>query len=223
MSNPIIAPAGNGTGRTSGNPLLRGMAHLFSFVFHPLFISAYVMAFIIFVHPYAYAADDHRTKVMRLLSVILDNTFLPFFAVFLLWRLRFIKSPLLRNEKERIGPYLIAMIFYWWTWMVFKWHPDTPPIVTKFLLGAFLAVCGGWICNIYFKISMHGIAMGGLTMFFILFAFHDAYGSGLYIAAALLFTGLVCTSRLLLSEHTPFEVWSGIFIGVLTQYIGWQF
>ena len=201
----------------------KSLAHLFSFVFHPLFISAYVMAFIIFVHPYAFVGFDHKTKVMRLLSVILCNTFLPLFAVFLLWRLHLIKSPMLRNEKERIGPYLIAMIFYWWTWLVFKRLPDTPPLAVHFLLGAFLAVCGAWIANIYFKISMHSIAMGGAVMFACLFTFHDEYGSGLYIAIALLSAGLVCTSRLLLSAHSAFEIWSGLFVGMLAQYLGWQF
>ena len=137
----------------------RAIAHFFSVVFHPLFISAYVMAFIIFVHPYAFSAFEHKQKVMRLLTVILCNTFFPLFAVFLLWRLQLIKSILLRTEKDRIVPYLIAMIFYFWTAFVFKRLPDTSPIAIHFLGGAFLAVCGAWICNIYFKVSMHAIAL----------------------------------------------------------------
>ncbi|HLZ89687.1 MAG TPA: hypothetical protein VKQ52_20680 [Puia sp.] len=200
----------------------KALAQFFSIVFHPLFISAYVMAFIIFVHPYAFAGFEHRQKVMRLLTVVLCNTALPLFAVFLLWRLQLIKSPMLRNEKERIGPYLIAMIFYFWTAYVFKRLPDTPPLAVHFLGGAFLAVCAAWVCNIYFKISMHAIAMGGATMFFCLFGLTDEFGSGLYIAAALLLTGLVCTSRLLLSAHSSFEVWAGIFIGLFTQFAAWQ-
>src|SRR5258708_10120443 len=204
----------------------KALAHFFSVVFHPLFISVYVMAFIIFVHPYAFAGFEHRQKVMRLLTVVLCNSFLPLFAVFLLWRLQLIKSPMLRTEKERIGPYLIAMIFYWWTWLVFKRLPDTPILAVHFLLGAFLAVCGAWVSNIYFKVSMHAIAMGGATMFFILLAFNDFYAPGLYITGGLfflLFTGVVCTSRLLLSAHKPFEVWAGLFIGLLTQCAGWWF
>jgi len=201
----------------------KSLAHLFSFVFHPLFISAYVMAFVIFVHPYAFAGFDHKTKVMRLLSVILCNTFLPLFAVFLLWRLHLIKSPMLRNEKERIGPYLIAMIFYWWTWNVFMNLSDIPPVAVHFSLGAFLALCGAWMCNIYFKISMHTVAMGGALMFFFLLSFNDEYTSGLYISLVLLVTGLVCTARLLTGAHTLFQIWSGLFVGLLAQWIAWQF
>ena len=200
----------------------RALAHFFSIVFHPLFISAYVMAIIIFVHPYAFAGYEHKQKVLRLLTVVLCNTFLPLFAVFLLWRLQLIKSPMLRTERDRIIPYIVAMIFYFWSAYVFKHLPDTPPLAIHFLGGAFLAVVGAWICNIYFKVSMHAIALGGATMFFCLFAFNDEYGSALYIALAVLVTGLVCTSRQILTAHTSFEIWAGIFVGLLAQFAAWQ-
>jgi hypothetical protein len=200
----------------------RTAAHFFSVLFHPLFISVYVMAFIIFVHPYAFSAFDHKQKVLRLVTVILCNTFLPLFAVFLLWRLQLIKSPMLRNEKERIIPYIIAMIFYFWSAYVFKHLPDTPALANHFLGGAFLAVVGAWICNIYFKVSMHAIALGGATMFFCLFGLNDEYGSAVLVAGALLATGLVCSSRLILSAHSSFEIWAGIFVGVFAQYAAWE-
>lgn len=205
------------------NPALRILAHIISYVFHPLFITSYVMAFLIFLHPYAFVAFEHKGKVFRLINIIFCNAFLPIFSVFLLWRLGFIKSMHLRSEKERIIPYIIAMTFYWWTWNVFKNLPDSPPIAVHFLLGAFLALCGGWLCNIYFKVSMHAIGVGGALMFFILFSFHDAFASGLYLGLAVLATGLVGTARLINGDHTNFEIYSGIFIGLLGQYVGWMF
>jgi len=213
------------SGRTTGNysPVLRFFAHLVSYLFHPLFISAYVMGFLIFLHPYAFSGFEHKIKVLRFLHIVLFNALFPAFSVFLLWRLKFIDSMLLRTVKERIVPYMIAMIFYWWTWNVFKHLEDAPPVAVHFLLGAFLAICGGWFCNIYYKVSMHAIAMGGALMFFFLFSFSDVYASGLYLSVALVLTGLVCTSRLILSAHNGFEVWSGLFVGMLAQYIAWQF
>jgi hypothetical protein len=199
------------------------LAHLVSYIFHPLFISSYVMGFLIFIHPYAFAGFDHKLKVLRFLNVVLNNTFFPAFAVFLMWRLGLIGSMMLRTQKERLIPYVTAMIFYFWTWFVFKGLPDIPASAVHFLLGTFLAICVGWFCNIYFKISMHAMAMGGALMFFFLLGFHDEYGSGLYIALALLATGLVCTSRLILFTHSPFEVWAGLFVGMITQYIAWKF
>jgi hypothetical protein len=219
----IVATTDKTDLRTPTNPMVRGLAHLISYLFHPLFISAYVMGFLIFFHPYAFAAFDHRVKVFRLLIVLFTNTFLPVFSVFLMWRLQFVQTMMLRTQKDRIIPYIAAMIFYFWTWHVFQNLEDTPAMAVHFLLGSFLDVCGAFFCNIFYKVSMHAVAMGGALMFFVLFGFHDVYGSGLYIALALLLTGLVCTSRLILSTHSVFEVWSGLLLGLLTQLIAWQF
>jgi len=214
---PVSRPA------ASTSPVIRFLAQLMAYIFHPLFITSYVMAFLIFFHPYAFTGFDHKIRVFRFLNVLLCDALFPAFAVFLLWRLGFIRSIHLRTEKERIIPYIIAMIFYWWTWNVYKNLPDSPPITIHFLLGAFLALCGGWLCNIYFKISMHGIALGGALMFFILFSFTDNYASGLYLSIATIAAGVVTTSRLVTGDHRPFEVYTGLFIGMLPQYIAWQF
>jgi len=203
--------------------IVRFFAHFFSWIFHPLFIASYVAAFLIFVHPYVFAGFDQRMKTFRFLSVFITTAFFPLFSVFLMWRLKLVlKSIYLRTTQERIIPYVLAMIFYWWTWNVFRNLSDSPPVIVNFLLGTFLAVCGAWFCNIYFKISMHAVAVGGLVVFFILFSFVDSYASGLYLSLALLIAGIVCTSRFIVSDHSPFEIYSGLFIGALAQYIAWQ-
>lgn len=223
MTNTIIAETGHHPDSAKENPILRVVAHVISYIFHPLFISVYVIGFLIFFHPYAFAGFDHRTKVLRFVSVVFSNTFLPLFAVALMKALGLINSIMLRTVKDRIIPYIVVMTFYFWSWWVFKNLANMPALSINFLLGAFLAVCAGFFCNIFFKISMHSIAIGGALMFFYLFGFHDAFGSGLYIAVALLSTGLVCTSRLILGAHTNFDVWMGLFVGILTQWVAWQF
>lgn len=205
------------------HPVLRFFGKLISFLFHPLFITSYVMAFLLFVHPSAFLGVDDRQKVLRFLHVFIFDALFPAFSVFLLWRLNFITSIYLRTVKERIIPYIIAMIFYWWTWNIFKHLSDIPPVAVHFSLGAFLALCGAWMCNIYFKISMHTVAVGGALMFFFLLSFNDAYASGLYLSLALLVTGLVCTARLLVGAHTLFEIYAGLFVGLLAQWVAWQF
>lgn len=205
------------------NPVLRFFGNLISYLFHPLFITSYVMGFLLFFHPSAFVGLEDRMKGLRFIHVFVFDALFPAFSVFLLWRLQFISSIHLRTAKERILPYIIAMIFYWWTWNVFKNLSDIPPVAVHFSLGAFLALCGAWMCNIYFKISMHTVAMGGALMFFFLLSFNDEYTSGLYISLVLLVTGLVCTARLLTGSHSPFQVWSGLIVGMLAQWVAWQF
>ena len=71
---------------------LKALGQLFSYLFHPLFISLYVCAYLIYLHPYAFALYDHKQKFFRLLWVFSITTFFPAFTVFLLWRLQFAKS-----------------------------------------------------------------------------------------------------------------------------------
>ena len=181
------------------------------------------MIFLLYVHPYVYNGFEQWRKLQQLFSVILNTAFLPIFSVFLLWRLKlFTQSMNLRTAKERIIPYLLVMIFYFWMWHVFN-NKEVPPETVHFFLGSFLAICGAWFCNIYFKISMHTVAMGGLIIFATLFSLHDNYASGLYLGIAFLIAGIVCTSRFIVSDHTSFEIYSGLVIGMLAQFIAWQF
>src|SRR5258708_35677966 len=95
------------------------------------------MGFLIFFHPSAFVGIDDRTKVLRFIHVFIFDALFPAFSVFLLWRLQFITSIRLRTTKERILPYIIAMIFCWWTWNVFKNLSDVPPAACHFSLRAF--------------------------------------------------------------------------------------
>ena len=205
------------------NPVIRFFAHVFSILFHPLFITTYVIAFLIYVHPFAFSGFEDGLKFFRFLSVFFTTLFLPLFSVFIAWRLGLVQSIQLRTTKDRIIPYVMVMIFYFWVWYVFKNQELNPPAAVHFLLGSFLAICGAWMCNIYYKISMHAVAVGGLSMFFLLFSFNDPYASGLFLSIAVLIAGIVCTSRLIVSDHTPFDIYSGLLVGILAQWIAWQF
>ena len=208
------------TGVTTG--VTRFSAKFFSYLFHPLFISTYVMAFLIFVHPVAFSELDHTTRVLRLLTIVANNVLFPLFSVFIMWRLKlFVSSMFLPDQRDRIVPYIVAMIFYFWTWYLYKNLPDIPGISVRFLAGSFVALIAAFLCNIFFKISMHTTALGNAVMFFFLFSFTDNYASGVYLSIVVAVAGLVATCRLLVGRHTYFEVWVGLFVGMLAQLIGW--
>jgi hypothetical protein len=202
--------------------LIRLAARIVSVILHPLFITSYIAAFLIFFHPAVFAGVDHRTKMFRMLSILLFTAFFPGFTVFIAWRLKLIKSILLSTAKERIIPYAAVMFFYWWTWYVFRNLPETPLPAVRLLMGSFLAICAAWFCNIFFKISMHAVAAGGFLMYFLLFELGDPYGSGLYLSVAVLLAGMVCTSRLIVSDHVPADIYAGFFAGMASMWIGWH-
>jgi len=204
---------------SSETAVVRGFAGFISYIFHPLFITTYVALFLLYIHPYAFAGFSPKERLMRLLTVIVSSLFLPAFSLFLSRQLGFISSIYMRTQRDRIIPYIICMIFYFWVWYVFKNLGNSPLAIKEFLLGTFLAICGAWMANIRFKISMHGTAVGGLFMFFLLQSFHDPMITGVHVSISLLIAGLVCTARLIMGGHTRFEVYSGLFVGALAQVV----
>jgi hypothetical protein len=207
------------TGPVGGiQPLpLRLFGHLVSYIFHPLFIPVYVTAFLLYIEPYAFAALDSRQKTYKFFTVFFNTTFLPGFAVFLMYQLKLLKSMYLSTQRERIIPYAVAMVFYFWAWYVSKNQVENPVIFKIFLLGTFLAVCATWMLNINSKISMHSTAAGGLLCFGLLLSFNTQDPSGLYLSGAVLIAGLVCTARFLVSDHSKSEIYLGLASGIVSM------
>ena len=199
--------------------IIRFCANFLSFIFHPLFIPAYIAAFLLFVHPYAFSGFSPKLKMLRFISVGLLTAFFPAFVVLLLRRLGFIQSIYLKTQKERIIPYVASMFFFFWIFYVSRNLADSPPVFVILLLGVFISSIAALMSNIYFKVSMHAIAMGGMVCFFEILAIQGSFSMGIYLSLAVLIAGLVCTSRLLVSDHHPFEVYAGFFLGVISQAI----
>jgi len=206
--------AGNNTWPAS----IRAFGHIVSFVFHPLFIPSYITAFLVFADPYAFAGMTGKAKVFRLISVAFSTAFLPLFSVLLMKQLGFIKNIFLRSQKDRIIPYIVCMIFYFWAWYVSKNLRDNTALVVM-LLAVFLSCIAGMMANIYYKISMHGIAVGALFVLFMWMAFNGSIAGGAYLSIAIFITGLVCTARFIVSDHNPFEIYSGLVVGAVCQLV----
>lgn len=210
--------------QTQQSVLLRVLAHFFSIVFHPLFIPAYTIAFLLSFHPTFFAGFSEYDKYKILLSTILNTVFFPAFAVLLMKGLRFISSIRLTNQQDRIGPYLAAMIFYFWAaWVFFKMEPVADKAIASFMAGVFLTSVAGLLANIYFKISMHAMGIGGLVGFFIIIMQTNTMLMTWPLSLALLIGGIVCTSRLLLNDHHPRDIYAGLFAGLLCQVIAAAF
>jgi hypothetical protein len=108
--------------------------------------------------------------------------------------------------------------------LVFKNQPEVPLILTSYMFGIFIASSAGLIANIYFKISMHALAIGSLCGLMLLIIF-SGFTYAVFLIAMLIFlvTGIVCTSRMIVSDHKPIEIYSGILIGILCQLISYGF
>ena len=194
------------------------LAHTFSYVLHPIFIPLYVTFFLAYIHPSAFSGFSDGEKRQTLLIVSLNAVFFPLMSVLLLKAVGFIQSIHLRTQKDRIIPYMACGIFFFWTYTVFKEQSHYPTMLTSFMLGIFLAASLALLANIYFKISMHAIGMGGWIGFFLIIFKSNTMLMTWPLAIVLLLSGIICTARLLLSTHNAKDVYAGLFAGMLTQF-----
>jgi hypothetical protein len=200
-------------------PLIKFFAHLFSYIFHPLFIPVYVTWFIAFIHPSYFSGFNPQQKTWIIIRIAYTMVFFPFITVLLLKGLGFSKSIFLKTQQERIIPYIACGIFFFWAYLVFRNQPDIPKILTAFTFGVFLSSSAALLANIQMKISMHTIGMGGLMGIFLVIMFQNTMLMTWPLCLALLLTGFVSTSRMVVSDHTSREIYAGLILGVACQLI----
>lgn len=207
--------------RNSFHPSLRFISRVISYIFHPLFVPLYVGWFLIY-EARLFPDRSEWQKTIVLIQFFIYYTFLPMMTTFLCKALGFIESIELKTQKDRIIPYIVCEIYFFWGWYVFK-NLHFPALFVMFGLAVFLATSLGLIINAYIKVSMHAISVGVLSTFIFISGTMTTMNYGPYISVAFLIAGLTGTARLIDSNHTTREIYTGYFIGILTQVVAYFF
>lgn len=202
---------------------LQWPSQVLSYLFHPLFIPTYIFIWTFERFPFEFSGIKQDDLFFRLIGVFWTTAFFPAFAVFLLWRLKFIESIHVKTQKERIIPYVISMFFYWWMYYLSRNFTDQPISLKYFYLGIFVCTAIALVINNFIKISMHAIGVGGAVMYMIITCFHYNSYLGADLAFAFMVTGAICTARFLVSDHSPAEIYTGLFVGMLCQLAAYAF
>lgn len=206
---------------TLHSPAVRFPAQVLSFIFHPLFIPGAVAAWLLFQHPIYTLLLEEPNRV-RLLAMVLLNTILfPGLIVVLLWRLGFTSGVQLTTQRERIIPLIVSIIFYFWAWYVSRNLENVPTPLVQWLLGVFLCSCAAMFTNIFFKMSLHTLGMGGMVTFATLMMANDPFWPVWVLPAGLFAAGLTGTARLAREAHEPGEIYGGYLAGAICQLAAW--
>jgi hypothetical protein len=214
----------NGDAQPKFSTPLRAAANFFSYLFHPLFIPVIATWYLAFIHEGYFIGIPPHNKGVVLLTVGLLTIVFPGVTVLLLKGLGFIKSMFLKTQRERIIPYVAANLFYFCLYLLFRHQQEVPAILDAFIFGVFLASSAGLFFNTYYKISMHALGMGALCGLMLLIIYINSPYT-IFPSAMIVFliTGIVCTSRLIISDHAPFDIYTGVFFGILCQVIAAAF
>jgi hypothetical protein len=203
----------------TANPVLKFLAKLVSYVFHPCFVPVYVVLFLVYEHPNMFVGFSSKNKILVVAQAFMMFTFFPIITTLLLKALKFIDSIQLPTQRDRIIPLIASMTWYFWIWHVWRNLADYPKELVALALGVFVASIIAMLANIKFKISLHAIAVGTMITFLVTIALQQSLHFAVYLSVAFIIAGLVCTARLLSGNHNTFEVYSGFLAGVGAQLI----
>lgn len=188
-------------------------ARLVSAVFHPLFIPSIAMI-ILFAIP-SYVAFSVSTQAQRLIIIIvfINTCIAPLLAILFLKRIGLISSVLLDKRADRIFPVLISILFYLFTYYLFR-QAKLPSVLNYFIVGATIVTLAGFVITFYWKISIHMMSIGGFTGFLIALSILLRYDMPFLIILSLIVSGFLGTARIKLNAHNPSQVYTGFITGV---------
>lgn len=198
-------------------------ATIISYIFHPIFVPLFAVYFMLYLHPYLFAGFTEWDKTKVMIQAFVMFSFFPIVTVLLLKALNFINSLFLTSQKDRVIPLVACMIWYFWIWNV--WHnlPEYPKEAAVFTMAIFIASIFSLMLNVYMKISLHSISMGVLVTFIGWLALTQNISLGAYLSASFILAGLVCTARLIVSDHSQKEVYGGFIAGVASLPLAFLF
>lgn len=150
-------------------------------------------------------------------SMIFSFSFiLPVINIYILYRLNRISSLRLEDQKERTFPYVLTSCFYFGLFYLFL-DLSVWPSIKVLIFGGGLSILLTALINMKYKISAHMVGIGGLLGSLIVVSYVLKYNAVPQLSVLVLLAGVIATCRLYLKAHEPKQIYSGFFLGFLTQ------
>jgi hypothetical protein len=216
-----LKEASSGQNPGMGTGLVRWPAQVVSWVFHPVFVPVYLVLFMLYVHPYLFAGFSAFDKWRTLLMAVIMFAFFPVVTVLLLRALKFVQGFQLQSQRDRVIPLVACGIWYFWIWYVWRNLPDYPAAAVELAGAVWISSVLALMGNIVMKVSLHTIAAGVMLGFLAAQALTGMVPLGGWLALGLVVAGAVGSSRMLVSDHRPAEIYGGFFIGGLSFLAAW--
>jgi len=217
--------------------MLRTLAQLISLVFHPLLITTYMLVILLLVNPYMFGVPSIFNEEARILILIIfaSTFFIPAFAVLMMRMLGLSESMEMEKKEDRIIPYIATSVFYLAMFRFLLSDNSVPVAFKAFVLGVVIALFVAFFINLFSKISIHAVGMGGLlAMTIIMMTSSYSYGNFLFkseifgdqlislnalLMSVIIICGLVASARLFLNAHNIHDLLGGFLVGFGAQFL----
>lgn len=187
-------------------------ARIISYLLHPLLMPTLAMLLLLQQSAYFVMMLPESFR-WSLLALIFGNTFLlPAILIWIMLKKGLISSMQIPERSERTYPFIITALSYIVTYFMLS-NIGLPPVYLLFVLGGAVLIVFAAIVNLFWKISVHMLGIGGLLGGFIgLMLIRQIY-SPMLIVILIILGGLTGFARLKLNTHTEAQVYAGFLSG----------
>ncbi len=202
--------------------ILKKVLPIFSYIYHPIFISIYGTLFYFLVSP-SYDYIPISKVYLILIQVTILTLLLPLSLYFLFVSLGIISSFTEASLKERKIPITIQVLLLFFLLKLNISLEELPELYYFFLGGFISSLLALFSVLIKFKVSLHMIGISSLSAY--IFSLATIYEIPLVnsVALSIICVGLVASSRLYMKSHTEIELLVGLLIGIFSQVSLWYF
>jgi membrane-associated phospholipid phosphatase len=197
--------------------LLIVLARILSTVFRPVY---YPTVGIIILLTSTYLILLPWSFRLAILSLVYVFTIaLPAGATYLYRRIRKLSRYELRHRQKRWGPYIIHLVCYIACMQVMM-ALRLPRFMIGVIAASALIQCTCILINMKWKVSVHSAGSGGVIGALVAYSFIFSFNPVWWLCLAILVSGLVMTSRMLLRQHSLWQVLGGTAVGIICGYYG---
>lgn len=193
------------------------LASTISYVFHPLLVTTYLFAMLVYLFPQLVYTIKEDFKFQFIVTVFILTFILPGLCSLILVKTGWSSSIHMERKEDRVYPFLFTIVLYsiatYMFYSIFK-----SDIYFSIIIGFItLSMTFVALITLWWKISAHASAMGGLIAFYIVSSYLNAQQFDLNLCLTLIFiAGITISSRLALNSHNLQQVVAGFLLGLLT-------
>lgn len=190
-------------------------ARLLSLIFTPFYLPLVCMTVLLTfsylaLFPLAY-------KLLVVVMVYLFTILLPTLLIHLYRRYQGWTPKELGVQERRMIPYITSILCYFVCYYLMNLF-HMPAFIGAILIAALLLQVACAVVNIWWKISIHTAAIGGVAGGLLAFSFIIGFNPTKWFCVVMLVAGLVGTSRMILRQHTLSQVVVGFIVGFLIGF-----
>ena len=121
-------------------------------------------------------------------------------------------------KERRVVPYVISIMCYLTCYYLLTIN-HASHFIGSIVMASLIVQVVCAIINLWWKISTHSAAIGGVTGALVAFAMIFNFNPVWWICLLLLLAGMVGTSRIILKQHTLEQVVAGYLVGIVCAFL----